>query len=103
MKSFLELMDIIEEGSRKEELELERLMIAAGFVLDTSKKGAENWWEKEVEGLGMVGVSVSKQPKIPARKMFKTAMSNWLRNINRDRELQQKRAEEEAAKRKNLT
>lgn len=98
MKSFLEWMDIIEEGSKKEQLELEKLMMDAGFVKSRSKK--ENQWEKEVEGLGWVSTSVSKQPNIPAKHAFKTAMTNFENNVAERRRIQEKRAEQEAAKRK---
>lgn len=96
MKSFLEWVDILEEGSKKEQIELERMLIKAGFV--NNRSNGENWWEKEVEGVGIVGMSVSKQPKIPAKQIFNTAMTNFQKNVERNRRLQQKRIEEEQKK-----
>jgi hypothetical protein len=96
MKSFLEWIDILEEGSKKEQIELEKMLIKAGFR--HARGQDENWWEKEVEGLGIVGMSVSKQPKIPAKQIFKTAMSNFEKNVAERKRLQQKRIEEEQKK-----
>jgi hypothetical protein len=98
MKSFLEWVDILEEGSKKEQVELEKLLIQAGFRKVRGQD--ENWWEKEVEGLGIVGMSVSRQPKIPAKQIFKTAMSNFEKNVAERKRLQQKRIEDAEKKKK---
>jgi hypothetical protein len=96
MKSFLEWVDILEEGSKKEQIELEKLLIQAGFV--NPRSNDENWWEKEVEGVGIVGMSVTRQPKIPAKQIFNTAMGNFRKNVAERQRLQQKRIEEEQKK-----